>query len=1321
MISLIALTTSQINENIRGEIRTIVDETKNCNAVAAICQMGFEGITVDEHSDLHQKCYRRANKIIKLLTDSGNDTSDLKESIFPVQGRLWKLWASYDKELHRMTMKKDDSIETYAANMESKKSSVMGQQLIHIKSLSPAIKCFLDSLSELGGEFNQGLRKNFLQCLKLELNSLSQKYVLEKQQRYYLAQRELSDLKVRGYSEAAEAKIIKLQMELKSLDKEILDHSFNLESLFREIGLIYENSLQTQAYRNKYSYLPKLVADLVLDGYPIELMDGEASHVLLQWVVAILIEVVKLLNNPKVFVLSVLGLQRTGKSTMLNTVFGLQFHVSAERNTQGAFIQLLKLDDNLRSQTKCDYLLLIDTKGFHTPELDLLKIQKCDSELATFVMGLADTTLINIYGKIPDDMYDILQTSVHTFLRPSPVRYHPSCHFVYQNAGDDLKGDSEYIKLTKKLNKITIDVARDEGCEDFVKSFNDVIKFNYRTDVHYFPELWNGHPPMAPINSGYTLAAQALKYHLIQMISKRTEETVILEEKFHLDRFHQMISNLWAELLKGNYGIDPPEITAYNLLETQSSKWDSMFQSAIVYWEQHAEKDIGSEPLKSVLIKTLEKLRELQDFVLKIFDAKISEINAVFNKYQMETLIQLKGRLERQLTQIAEGVKYRAEEHCGMLLQNRLVEYFKDKVKKYIDKIKKEQLILYKSLTQKKLDFQQLQKLRRMELFSPEKVSHYLRHNIITANEAERIRFMTEDGKLTEHGIKILQRQPFDNLENIFKNPHQLEQDLNSSFDDIWKELINILPPAKSAPQLSITCEVDKALVHFVADSQTTSILQKRSQGQMDLDFQPQREVHFTINRQIPFKKTGTELLYHKVFGITDLYQIQAIEITETIFNEAHQYLQRITKRDTNFNPAFIYELLQLISEKIAKCSSTNQCSITFTPKYNLEVYIRVCKCAIPKFQDMSDSFTIWNDPSIYFEKHLKGPLLTNFKNQYKQTEAEETIASTLSAYFKTPVHYNIERNLGRIMVMSMRSSETYFSSKSALKVKVLMDLYHRNDFQGYMAYIKDAKQSLKDHIHRYTMLYCNQKLPGGNLSRLQHKAREQVFQLFEVIKKVISQINDTNVQDWLENFCKDSNIRLEFGFHIDYHEFLDDYNTLQELHLTNFKRVFEKELHELKTYLVELFSTTTYESIHWKHRPHERLESLVGCTAQCPFCKEQCDLLEHDDYCDHRTEIHRIDCLAGLRNRDTKVITTDCCPALVCGGKCFYKPDGERHPYRDYKRIYHRWSIIPDITARSCLYWKWFVSTHRLALAKEYNALPPEVPSQWRRLHGKK
>ena len=142
---------------------------------------------------------------------------------------------------------------------------------------------------------------------------------------------------------------------------------------------------------------------------------------LLKWVIDVLKEAVKTLDNPNVFVLSVLGLQSTGKSTMLNTAFGLQFNVSAGRCTRGAFMQLLKLDEHLKSLTRCDYVLVVDTEGLRAPELDPLKTQKHDNELATFVIGLANMTVINIYGEIPGDMDDILQTSVHAFLRIQAV------------------------------------------------------------------------------------------------------------------------------------------------------------------------------------------------------------------------------------------------------------------------------------------------------------------------------------------------------------------------------------------------------------------------------------------------------------------------------------------------------------------------------------------------------------------------------------------------------------------------------------------------------------------------------------------------------------------------------------------------------------------------------------------------------------------------------------------------------------------------------------------------------------------------------------
>lgn len=67
-----------------------------------------------------------------------------------------------------------------------------------------------------------------------------------------------------------------------------------------------------------------MAAELLASGYALELMDGDASHVPLCWVIAVLGKLQELLQDANLFVLSVLGIQSTGKSTLLNTVFGFQ-------------------------------------------------------------------------------------------------------------------------------------------------------------------------------------------------------------------------------------------------------------------------------------------------------------------------------------------------------------------------------------------------------------------------------------------------------------------------------------------------------------------------------------------------------------------------------------------------------------------------------------------------------------------------------------------------------------------------------------------------------------------------------------------------------------------------------------------------------------------------------------------------------------------------------------------------------------------------------------------------------------------------------------
>nr|XP_033501545.1 interferon-induced very large GTPase 1-like [Epinephelus lanceolatus] len=203
------------------------------------------------------------------------------------------------------------------------------------------------------------------------------------------------------------------------------------------MGQIYEAhaSLQKQTTRGQtdWSKYPELAAELMISGHPMELMDGDAGHVPSTWISSLLDEVIKKLGDKRVFVLSVLGVQSSGKSTTLNAMFGLQFAVSAGRCTKGAFMQLVKVSDEIKKDFHFDYILVVDTEGLRALELEGNTSLHHDNKLATFVVGLGNMTLINIFGENPAEMQDVLQIVVQAFIRMKNVELSPSCVFVHQN------------------------------------------------------------------------------------------------------------------------------------------------------------------------------------------------------------------------------------------------------------------------------------------------------------------------------------------------------------------------------------------------------------------------------------------------------------------------------------------------------------------------------------------------------------------------------------------------------------------------------------------------------------------------------------------------------------------------------------------------------------------------------------------------------------------------------------------------------------------------------------------------------------------------
>src|SRR6218665_1173381 len=90
-------------------------------------------------------------------------------------------------------------------------------------------------------------------------------------------------------------------------------------------------------------------------------------------------------SNAKVFVLSIIGVQSSGKSTLLNALFSLQCPVSAGRCTRGIYCHLVAVDEE-SLHTEYDYLLVVDTEGLRATHLTGKSTFK-DNELAHFQLN----------------------------------------------------------------------------------------------------------------------------------------------------------------------------------------------------------------------------------------------------------------------------------------------------------------------------------------------------------------------------------------------------------------------------------------------------------------------------------------------------------------------------------------------------------------------------------------------------------------------------------------------------------------------------------------------------------------------------------------------------------------------------------------------------------------------------------------------------------------------------------------------------------------------------------------------------------------------
>ncbi|XP_017539078.1 interferon-induced very large GTPase 1-like [Pygocentrus nattereri] len=639
-------------------ITTIKVCLKKCDSSPTFSLMEISELTksykfrIDEDNEECQEGKTGALGIIKLL--KGEDISQIKATFLACQGKLWQEWSRKKKQLYRLY----GDVEQTKSKIQEEMKSLRKQQ--RESSLE-----FITTVCENLNSKSVTKKMYFVRWLGVYLDISFSEKLSEVTQQYY---KQLSAVHLFKQKREVSDDFRKKEEELEKLSEKVDVVTLGLEHIVREMGQIYEAWAETpDRMTAEVSILPVLAADLLISGHPLELMDGDAAHVPLTWIESVLDKVTESLGDQRVFVLSVLGLQSSGKSTMLNAMFGLQFAVSAGRCTRGAFMQLIRVKEEVKDQLKFDYLLVVDTEGLQALELAGKSRMNHDNELATFIIGLGNMTLINVFGENPAEIQEVLQVAVEAILRMNKVRLNPSCMFVHQNVTDITAAEKNMEgsrRLLEKLDEVAVSVAKTEGYD--LKCFSDVIKFNIQTDVHYFAQLWEGNPPMAPPNPRYSENIENLKQAILKAAAGKN--------CLKLSELKVRIKDLWSAVLNEDFVFsfkNTLEISVYRRLEVMYGNWTWSLRKASLVIENKLRNRIENAKQLSISHRMIHEeinvtfsniLREMEKFFTKDKDTKIlsqwkerteKKIQELTNSLAEET----KMRLDRAVQQKKKGTK----------------------------------------------------------------------------------------------------------------------------------------------------------------------------------------------------------------------------------------------------------------------------------------------------------------------------------------------------------------------------------------------------------------------------------------------------------------------------------------------------------------------------------------------------------------------------------------------------------------------------------------------------------------------------------------
>ncbi|XP_063344831.2 interferon-induced very large GTPase 1-like [Pelmatolapia mariae] len=1229
---------SEVSEKLKQIIREFLSVDGSSLKPSFQLEMMAElsEIRVDESDPACQKGKSAAMKIMDLIKKNNMDVSKLKDEFLPYRGDLWHQWCKIHKELYHLR-----------GDIENEKSKKQ-QQLMNIRekqcdaSCSKLMELFTETLSSLPLTDKQ----YFLKWIQILIDDLSTD--------------ELSSNKC-NKSDVLSIK----QTELEEISRKLQSATFGLEHIFREMGQIYEahRAIEGENRHTDWSKYPELAAQLMISGHPMELMDGDAGHVPLTWISSLLEEVIKKLGDQRVFVLSVLGIQSSGKSTMLNTMFGLQFAVSAGRCTKGAFMQLLKVSEEMKKDLKFDYLLVVDTEGLRALELEGNTTRHHDNELATFVVGLGNLTLINIFGENPSEMQDILQIVVQAFMRMKKVKLSPSCVFVHQNVTDVAaveKNMDGKRRLQEKLDQMAKLAAEEEFCS--AECFSDVIEFDVQKDVKYCAQLWEGSPPMAPPNPGYSESIQEVKNTILSKASKSAGIT--------LSQFKYKIQDLWSALLTENFVFsfkNTLEIAAYRKLEAEYGNWTWDLRSNMLTIENQLHNRIENGNLDKVELSYLKKESN------KTYETIAKEMTTYFeDKREKEMLAQWRGRFETKIKEFHDDqvstVKRKLDE---VIQQKKAREKLDDKKKEFEDKLLQKSKELAQQLKDKAKDEEELQK--QFSSVWSDRVTE------LTADIKP-----VEDIDLEEDMFAILQELGFEwpLINECKENGRYKNISLLGDYTDY------VILPKKG--NLSDTSEPTQDIEE---DDNASSFWQyiKKTFGYNSKTKQRKHKSHSALSYD---ERQEIRLLIDKA----DKQSLDAIKdkpVATRGYTQTH-----------------LHEVAKNVKEEVKNFSRT----YTLKKEFTVDLILYVFDRAESWLLDSQKKFKMSADALTYLESK-KTQFYTIFRSFCKGSSSAVVLAELICEKLKASTVEAVCNKTAIGLAGEMRCNFPAFSgNRLNLEKHVLKSLAENENFDDFITYIRNPRRQTKAFIKAQVKKYIFTDHKDETVNVLKKNVDDVNSLVSQALstatQKVQTQTGDTNM--WLKEFS--SLLKDELTLDIISSQNFSDISDFEFL---------KEEIKEIFASIIDQMSSFSLDKLKESRlKPDEILidQLCKCCWVKCPFCAAVCtNTIEGHSPDDHNAPFHRPKGIKGCHTRGTVEFSINFCTTNIASdGKFYPHHDSEETvPYKLYRNAgpkFANWRITPDESKLA--YWKWFVCRFQKKLEEYYKYKfqgRGKIPTEWK------